>query len=362
MSDPWICNAAWNSITFFPNAKIAPCCLQHVDNHRPLSTFAGVDTFRDMQQLMLQGQVPPGCEGCRIQENKNQRSYRMFYGDNPRFRNNIRHIDLRNTNLCNLACRMCGPESSSTWAKILDQGFITNTSVFEYIDPLLTKHLIDVYITGGEPMLNPDHWDMLDRLIENNLSQNVKLRYNTNLTTLSYKNRHVKDYWKKFNEVTVLCSLEAIGKPLECIRSRSKWDNINSRIDELLALKQEFNNINIEVNCTVSALNVWFIPELVVYCQERNITIQFFELTNPEYFSIVNLPIEYRRQALDVLRSLNSTSRVISSVIEFTNMTNTGHLYDRLLSQILLMDKLNNENLFDLMPFRKNAISYLTRY
>lgn len=357
MAEPWICNAAWNSITFFPNGKIAPCCQYHMNQHQDLATVNGQDTFKGIQDQMMAGEVPAGCDICQIREAKGQQSYRMFYGDKPELRQHIRHIDLRNSNFCNLACRMCNAASSSTWAKILNQGFITNTSVFEYIDPLLTEHLADVYITGGEPFMNPDHWIMLEKLIESGLAKNVNLRYNTNLTTLRYKNQHVEDYWKHFKSVYVLSSIEAVGEPLEYIRSKANWSVVDRNITELMGLRDKYHNITLHVNSTVSALNVWFLPELISYCEKRAIPIQFIELLAPEYLNIVNLPVQHRLQAIELLKNINDPSQEIRAMITNTDLTDQRDTFEKMIAHVLLLDKINGEKLFDLLPFRELAMS-----
>jgi sulfatase maturation enzyme AslB (radical SAM superfamily) len=354
---PWICNAAWNSITFYPNGKIAPCCQYHVDHFKPLADFNGTETFKDIQEQMMEGEIPPGCIRCQQREEKKQFSYRTHYGTEPDRRHHFKHIDLRNSNFCNLACRFCGPEASSTWAKRLDVGFITDVSVFEYVDSMLTEHVEEVYITGGEPFLNPDHWTMLEKIIERGLAKNIHLRYNTNLTTLTYKGRNVLDYWPEFKKVSLSVSIEAVGRPLEMIRSGAKWHVIEQNLDQLKAVSK---NVSIEIFCTVSSLNVWFLPELVEYLKLRKLPIQFLELTEPDLMSIVNLPVEFRTQAVDILKSLDTNSSEIKNMIGYINLNDPFHILERLVMHILMLDNLNKENLFDLMPFKDYALKKLT--
>lgn len=354
MSKPWLCNAAWNSIVFYPNSKIAPCCQYHSDHFIPIEDYRGTETFQAIQTQMLAGEIPAGCVRCQQREEKNQQSYREFYGQDPERRQHIKHIDLRNSNFCNLACRFCGPEASSTWAKRLDVGFITNVSVFDYIDQMLTEHVEDVYITGGEPFLNPDHWTMLDKMIEQGYAKNIHLRYNTNLTTLSYKGKNVLDLWPAFKKVSVAVSLEATGRPLEMIRSGAKW----STIDENLSLL-ESSNAQVDIFCTVGSLNVWFVAELVEYCQARKLPINFMELTEPYFLSIVNLPPEFKRQAVDILKALPVKSDELQTMIGYINVDDPNHVLDETVGHILLLDNMNRENLFDLMPFRDYAIKSL---
>ena len=186
----WICNAAWNSVVFYSDDTIAPCC-QYKDKF-PITDIS-THTFKSIQNEMLHGIKPAGCDACIKDENDGLISYREdVYGDDPLFRNSIRYIDIRNTNNCNLKCRICGPEYSSSWDKVINHtSSVKYTPIFKYVLPLLTEDLVDIYFTGGEPFLNEDHSKVLHELDKRRLLPNIRLRYNTNLTTLSLNNKNV---------------------------------------------------------------------------------------------------------------------------------------------------------------------------
>ena len=60
----------------------------------------------------------------------------------------------------------------------------------------LLKDVDHIYFAGGEPLIMKKHYEILDFLIENNLNEKVFLRYNTNLSTLKYKNIKRKFYFR----------------------------------------------------------------------------------------------------------------------------------------------------------------------
>ena len=55
----------------------------------------------------------------------------------------------------------------------------------------------EIHFAGGEPVLMEEHWRLLDILLEKGLT-NVKLKYSTNATVLTYKKRNILDVWKQF--------------------------------------------------------------------------------------------------------------------------------------------------------------------
>ena len=106
---------------------------------------------------------------------------------------------------------MCNPSFSSTWAqenkkhkwyKHLDNQVIKDTlKNTDYLFPLLKdqikkKNLNLISISGGEPLITDSHYELLDFLIKNKLTD-VDLSYSTNLSNLNYKNRDLLDFMEQ---------------------------------------------------------------------------------------------------------------------------------------------------------------------
>jgi|APSaa5957512535_1039671.scaffolds.fasta_scaffold89016_2 molybdenum cofactor biosynthesis enzyme MoaA len=357
----WICNAPWNSIVFYADNTIAPCC--QYKSHTDISSFDNVHTFNTIQQEMINGNIPNGCSACKKDETDGVISYRQdVYGDDPMHRNTIKYIDVRNDNNCNLKCRICGPEYSSSWGKLLNTPLIKHTNVFNLIQPLLTNDIVDIYFTGGEPFLNPTHYTILKDLDSKNLLPSIRLRYNTNLTTLSLNNKDVLYYWKKANTVLINGSLEAIGEPLENIRSGAKWAKIDKNIKKIHRLNVD--HIKLKIVSTVGALNVWFLTDLFNYCHSHEIELQLQELYDPDFLTINALPIEIRNV---IIRQLSELYRkhphdTLKSIIDNIDIVNDEHLFTHLISHVLYLDRKNNEKLFDLLPLEDYTNQYILYY
>jgi len=351
----WICNAPWNSVVFYSDGTIAPCS-QYKDKF-PITNIS-TDTFKNIQDNMLNGIKPLGCSACINDEGNGLISYREdVYGDDELFRNSIKYIDIRNSNNCNLKCRICGPEYSNSWNNIINEtSTVQYTSILKYVLPLLTTDVNDIYFTGGEPFLNADHPDILKELDKRNLLPNIRLRYNTNLTTLSLKNKDILYFWNKAKTVLVNASIEAIGTPLENIRSGCKWSKIEKNINTI----KDIPHIDLTLTSTVSSLNVWFIPELFQYCENNNITLQLQELYDPDFLTINSLPLPLREKASELLQKYSSNTS-IKSIISNIN-TYPEHLFSHLVAHILYLDKINDENLFDLLPYKRYTIDHILSY
>lgn len=355
MADKFICNAAWNSITFYQNNKIAPCCSYDYTMAIDVEHLNGVDTFRDLQQEMLNGMKPRGCRSCWVNEEKGVDSYRQNYGSDETERSYIKFLDIRNNNTCNLACRMCGPDFSSTWTKTLGKMEIKIQDIWPRLDDLDLSSLHEIYFTGGEPMLNPDHWRLLEKLIEEGRAKNIVLRYNTNLTLLTYKDKSVLDLWPNFRNVHVFGSLEGTGRVVEFYRSGSDWENINYTMDQLIDYRSRYKKITLNVFCSVGVLNIWGLQSLIDWCQERDISLNLSKLVGPDFLAIDTLPNDVRH-LLDRLEiKLNPADRNYQNnqrIIELCKLDagKHEHLFAHTMAHTLMMDRARKDDMFGTLP------------
>ena len=123
---------------------------------------------------------------------------------------NFQHVDVRFSNLCNFKCRMCTFEFSSNWyedikklhpSSLIDTPKVLRISenIVEDLKPHL-KNLKSIYFAGGEPLIMPEHFELLKFLYENTpISDDLKLRrlsihYNTNLSVIKYDEKSLLDF------------------------------------------------------------------------------------------------------------------------------------------------------------------------
>ena len=171
-------------------------------------------------------------------------------------------LDIRFSNLCNAKCVMCEPLYSTLWYedyekitgrdtfstgpkkyKIFKQpkisGGHTYSSNFEQWrdDPRwwkqlddLAPHLQHIYITGGEPFIQPQHDKFLDRLIEGGYAKNIVLEYDTNLSVMNTK---ILERLSKFKDIILRISTDDVGPQYELIRHPLKFDNLISNMNLL---------------------------------------------------------------------------------------------------------------------------------
>jgi uncharacterized Fe-S cluster-containing radical SAM superfamily protein len=343
----WKCAAIDHGVTIFPNGKIAPCCRIKGDYLKPISMLTDPNRFAD-----LKTEYPPSaCESCISDECNQLPSYRHQFNSLATDQPGLQFVDIRNTNLCNLKCRYCGPHFSNQWAKEL--GY-QHPNVHQDIEPwkstLITDSLHWLYFTGGEPMIAHDHWALLQELVDSGQAKDIKLTYNSNLTVIRYKDISIQDLWTHFKKVNINCSIDAVGKPLEYIRSGADWQQIENNLKTL----KQFKNVNITLSPVIGILNFWFLPEFFEYAQKQNLLVQPIVLQGPDYLALDVIPDQLKPQALTILDTMADYMQP-NLLAKLKNLidNNINHvLFSHTVNHILFLDNQRNEKLFDLLPFK----------
>jgi len=225
----------------------------------------------------------------------------------------MKYWDIRFSNVCNLACRMCGPEYSHTLAKDLNVKFQPNNSHIikahgsSNFDEIMAKYgplndLYDIYFAGGEVMFQKEHWQMLDHLIDIGKTD-VMLMYNTNLTMLDYDGFKLLDYIPKFRDVTLTVSMDGTGDLLEYIRWGSKWDQIVKNLDAV----KDLPNVNLRINHVTMWYNVMALSETLDFLYGQGYLTDANQidiiLANEPDNHVGALPIGLQAEAVSLIKS-----------------------------------------------------------
>lgn len=351
----WRCAAIDHGVAIFPNGKVGPCCQISADYLKPISILADTNRFDDLKT----GRPPAACEACHVKESNQLKSYRNVFNSLDNKSQGLQFVDLRNTNHCNLKCRYCGPHFSSAWGSELGQVEIARQDISQYKDLLITDSLHWMYFTGGEPLINSDHWDLLKELVDSGRAKSITLMYNTNVTTVKYKNLDIVDLWSKFKKVIVNCSIDTVGKPLEYIRSGANWEKINNNIQLLKAC----DTITVSLTPVISILNIWFLDDLFNYANQNHLVVDPILLTGPDYLSLDVMPDELKPLALEQINKIEkylnkNLVKQIQNKIE-NNINNC--LFSHTMTHVLLLDSTRNEKLFELLPFKSVAVDTILK-
>lgn len=374
------CVLPWVHLHVMPDSSVIPCCVSPYDDHygnvskEKVEEIWNSEKFLTIRKQMLAGELPPGCARCHSIESSGFQSMRNKLNDyfarhvpelkaktspEGRFEEiKMRYIDIRFSNLCNFKCRGCSPALSSAW-------YDDHQALFNYTSdkPKVSSISVDspdfwnrfqelaleaevIYFGGGEPLITKEHFDLL-RLLISKGNTNIDLSYNTNLSTLTYGNNDLTELWSHFKSVQLGISLDDIGPRAEYFRSGTKWNVIEKNMRKL---RDEFTQIHRYVNVTVSAMNVFYLPELYSYLLSE-------KLISPNSFSINLLldPHELRMDALPMAAKVAIQKKLknFSSKILFLGHSKTSVDINNVVEQMMAID---NSHLFETFKERTKKL------
>ena len=229
---------------------------------------------KKMREMMQTGSRPKECEYCwKIEdmgkdadgnEPVSDRVYKtVIYEDDdlhtaatldPQFDVNLKTLEIAFNRTCQLACSYCNPAFSSTWVKDIRtnggyQGiksdarghFIDDAPYAEpfdqgefnpYVDafwrwwPELSTELEEIRVTGGEPLMTPDIYQLFDwfETTDEPNKDNMRFAINSNLMAKPDLLDKMIAGTQNINRFHLYTSCEAFGPQAEYIRDGLKWE------------------------------------------------------------------------------------------------------------------------------------------
>lgn len=393
------CILPWIHQYVSPNGEVYPCCLgdtQRLDSfgntkEQSLRELWNVRALRRIRRQMLENQKVPFCHMCYDIESTGNQSARQYFND--RFHNKFslaeetskfgeleRYepliFDIRYSNLCNLRCRSCDSEfSSSIWMEknkfernIISKGPITTAyrnpqDLYRDIDEII-PHVQDVYFAGGEPMLQEEMYRLLERLIEKKRTD-VFVRYSTNLTRLEFRDRDVLDLLKHFPKVDLALSLDAVGERASYIRKGSNWEIIRKNMDRVA---KETPHVYMRLSSTVSMLNALHIPEFVETILATGhfdrYSFWFIPVINPFWLDMRIMPAGYKKRISESISDLAAEHAIyeegrkyhthltpnLNHLVEYINQEDLSAHLPEFVRRMHKMDEIRNESILDYIP------------
>ncbi|WP_228024101.1 twitch domain-containing radical SAM protein [Synechocystis salina] len=214
------------------------------------------------------------------------------------------HLWLGNT--CNLKCRMCSQQYSSSiaqdpvhsrWYGGNSQGENSvawsgqEATVFEQV-LAHPENLRFINFSGGEPLINPSFIPILEWLIKQDAASHISLYINTNGTKYSQK---ISRLLQQFQDVELAVSVDGFESVQNYIRYPCRWEKICFNI---LAFKQD--NLRVSIRPTIQAYNIFSLLDLVRWCDDKKLSFYLDHiLTEPRFLSLDMLPQGVINEALE---------------------------------------------------------------
>jgi MoaA/NifB/PqqE/SkfB family radical SAM enzyme len=303
------------------------------------------DTMRRIRIQVLTNERPPECKPCFDLEDQGVESLRQRHinGVIPEARINLYPnatlqeilpfefptMEIKLNNLCNLKCRMCNPLDSTSWQdwdKVVpfykkENNYLVPTverlvkKPGQYIGPFddtanwwtsfekLIPHFKRVEFAGGEPLMDPQHYRILDMLKP--YGKNIEIKYATNGTTLGIsKGRTIHDYWPHFRSVAVNVSIDGIHDVYNYIRGNGDFRQVEANIKEI----KKITNVSRVVGAfTAQAGNILQVAECIDYfINKMDIVFYSHRVSYPNCLSAQVLPNDLKALAITKLLAVKS--------------------------------------------------------
>lgn len=317
------------TLSTFSNGNYHPCCWIDVPYKKddgtnfdfnvdsPEAAWNSADANRVKTIFLTQGAVYKECQDvCFSAEacggtSKRQALLKYMFTEDTTLDEILEHnimfpklLEVKLTNLCNLRCKTCIPEhSSSIMSKFVpesphdEQRIILIKKSFDlymesrggvFLDSIIKNieavEWLEFY--GGEPFMIKDHKKFLRSIIDSGHAKNITLSYTTNGT------KYDADYieiFKQFKGVVISLSIDAAGKLNDEIRTGSKWEDIEANLFKYVELKELGCITGLNVNSTISIYNAFAIFDLVEYFNKIDCTLSLSVLEHPREMAIGNL-------------------------------------------------------------------------
>jgi len=394
------------------DGAVKACCRSHPVGFIQDDTLEGIwnnDTMRRIRQQVLNNERPLECSPCFSLEDQGVESLRQRHikdiipeariklyptavstmGTDFSMPFEIPTIEIKLNNLCNLKCRMCNPMDSTSWndweevesfykkednflvQKINDLGlkrkpfldsFVDTPNWWESFEKLL-PYFRRVEFAGGEPLMDPTHYKILDMLAP--YGDNIEIKYATNLTMLGKNNRNIWQYWPKFKSVAVNVSIDGIGSSYEYVRGNASWAELVNNIKQI----QSIPNISRIVGAVaVQVSNIMVLDKMIeVFLDDLGIVFYTNMVQYPNVLSVQVLPNELKQQAIERLLAvkskikdyklvkensmlLNLTIGQVDGVINFLQSKDQSHLWKDCVEFNQRLDKTRDQDFLKITP------------
>ena len=329
------------------DGAIQACCRSHPIGWIQKDSLEGIwnnDTMKRIRRQVLSSERPPECAPCFALEDQGVESLRQRHIKDtiPESRINLYPdalddlhpemtmpfkfptMEIKLNNLCNLKCRMCHPMDSTSWndweqveefykkegnfmvqaikdlnlvkKPYLDK-FDDNPNWWDSFEKLL-PYFRRVEFAGGEPLMDPQHYRILDMLKP--YGHQIELKYATNGTTLGIsKGRTIHDYWPHFRSVAVNVSIDGVGPVYDYIRGNGDWTQVVENIKEI----QKIPNVSRVVGAVaVQASNILILDKMIELFLDELGIVFFTNMVNyPNVLSVQVLPGNLKNLAITKL-------------------------------------------------------------
>lgn len=318
---PTFCPAPWTSLNIDQAGEVSPCfhCLDMIGNIKKNSIQEVITgpVVTSMKQAMAQGEWAPGCAWCKRLEDTTGASGRTVrrvseqtlaaIDADPDFFK-LEHLVVNWSNLCNLTCVYCNPETSTAWQSIkkIPINLVKNEHA-DMIELARTQghNIQGLSLGGGEPLLQKGLEKFLNYIDPNKVSVMVTTNLSMDIST-----NPIYQMLKTWPDVEWMVSFDNADKEkFEYVRKGATWEKF---VKNLRQMKQDGQQVNAHPAYSIySALDIM---EYYDFCVAEDLGIYWCELNNPWELDIRKHSTKLRQLAIEEI------DRVVDKYSTYQNL------------------------------------------
>jgi hypothetical protein len=212
------------------------------------------------------------------------------------------HIDLGN--YCNLACKMCNAQASSTiavqevqWGRSESKQYVgtdwtRDTAVWNRVvaEIAAIPNLSNIHFMGGETLITPRFEQFVDAMLAAGRTD-IGISFVTNGTQF---NTDLLDKLRPFKRVGIEVSIETITEHNAYQRQGTDTAQVLAHIDRYCTEYANGTTITVTLRPAVSALTIGTYWTLLKYALEKKLLIKCLIVFSPDYLHPAVLPLTVR--------------------------------------------------------------------
>jgi organic radical activating enzyme len=322
------CKWAYNDLFIGTRNNVAMCCMQGQGWPAPdwnnisdiNEWYATFEPFVKIRKEHAENIQNPQCKRCWTYENNNIASPRTrskYLLELP-YIPQIKNIEMRFSNKCNLRCRMCDANSSSQIQNLVEELRLNGISDNSYINDAITvsdfkniNTLLElilncdtietIELAGGEPFIMPEVEWLLQELINKNKTH-LSIKFITNLTSTKPS---VLKLLKQFKSIKIDCSIDGIKEHIEYQRYPVQWKTVERNL--LYLYNNRGDNITMAFAPCISYLNLFGLPDLIEYAGKHcpDLSWGFNIVASPSYLDFRLIPLHHRTILFERIQNLD---------------------------------------------------------
>lgn len=319
MSD-FFCAAPWRGLHINPHGDVKTCCAGDPNmlgnlNDQSIEQILQSPKMIEIRQSIFEGKPHAYCYNC-VQAERYGRSERDWHNSvnpefNPRTSGDLEHrpalIDVRWNITCNLSCNYCGDKCSSKWAALKHIPFKSGArpyykQVCDYLEQH-REHIREVALVGGEPLLLPENEHLLD-VIPNDCIVTLI----TNVSVDLERNKIFKKLTQR-TRVGWSMSFDNVGRQFEYVRYGGDWALLENNLAAVKDLMKNHGHWG-GIHAVYNLYNATRICELKQFAQDRDVTVHWQNLFQPDYLDPFLHGVEVAALAAQEIEKFYATDMV----------------------------------------------------